>query len=324
MKIFYQQSAVQTVLHPDGDTTLLRARDTPLAEHCSSARSQSLVLGCDQQGSPLSVMSANASRTGRYTPYGFETTLPSATGFTGQLKAWSLPGYFLGSGYRFFNTVLMRFHSPDSFSPFAAGGINAYMYCGGDPVNRIDPSGHMKRSSSGSLPLLDPARSAIHTPPPPGSAVDTVPLQVPVATVSPGSSGRAVTPLSSSSAMATVSAPSPSSLMATVSGSSQDLPLPTNNAIPQRLPLPTANAVFSNGSRPSLSHDTMRFERRNLADPTNIGGLSAEQTRDARTIVEVASRMGRNAPNDLWQIHPSLSEDIVIEVMNSVIRMLGR
>ena len=24
------------------------------------------------------------------------------------------------------------------------------MYCGGDPVNRIDPSGHMKRSSSGS------------------------------------------------------------------------------------------------------------------------------------------------------------------------------
>jgi len=312
MKIFYQQSAVQTVLHPDGDTTLLRARDTPLAEHCSSARSQSLVLGCDQQGSPLSVMSANASRTGRYTPYGLETTLPSATGFTGQLKAWSLPGYFLGSGYRFFNTVLMRFHSPDSFSPFAAGGINAYMYCGGDPVNRIDPSGHMKRSSSGSLPLSDPARSAIHTPPPPGSAVDTVPLQVPVATVSPGSSGRAVTPLSSSSAMATVS------------GSSQDVPLPTINAIPQRLPLPAANAVFPNGSRFSLSHDTMRFERRNLADSTSIGGLSVEQTRDARTIVEVASRMGRNAPNDLWQIHPSLSEDIVIEVMNSVIRMLGR
>jgi len=151
MKIFYQQSAVQTVLYPDGDTTLLRARDTPLAEHCSRARSQSLVLGCDQQGSPMNVMSANASRTGRYTPYGLETTLPSATGFTGQLKAWSLPGYFLGSGYRFFNTVLMRFHSPDSFSPFAAGGINAYIYCGGDPVNRIDPSGHMYKPLNGSV-----------------------------------------------------------------------------------------------------------------------------------------------------------------------------
>jgi len=151
MKMFYQQNAVQTVLHPDGDTTLLRALDTPLAEHCSGARSQSLVLGCDQQGSPMNVMSANASRTGRYTPYGLETTLPSATGFTGQLKAWSLPGYFLGSGYRFFNTVLMRFHSPDSLSPFAAGGINAYMYCGGDPVNRIDPSGHMFKTSSGAV-----------------------------------------------------------------------------------------------------------------------------------------------------------------------------
>jgi len=217
MKIFYHENAVQTVLHPDGDTTLLRARDTPLAEHCSSARSQSLVLGCNQQGSPMYVMSANASRTGRYTPYGLETTLPSATGFTGQLKAWSLPGYFLGSGYRFFNTVLMRFHSPDSFSPFAAGGINAYMYCGGDPVNRIDPSGHMKRSSSGSLPLLDPARSALHTPPPPPKVlptVDTIPLQIPVTFASPSFSSPPSTAVSAGSsrhAVATVIATSSSS-----------------------------------------------------------------------------------------------------------------
>lgn len=36
----------------------------------------------------------------------------------------------------------MRFHSPDSVSPFGRGGINAYAYCMCDPVNRADPDGH--------------------------------------------------------------------------------------------------------------------------------------------------------------------------------------
>lgn len=47
----------------------------------------------------------------------------------------------LGNGHRIYNPVLMRFHSADHESPFARGGINAYAYCGSEPVNRIDPSG---------------------------------------------------------------------------------------------------------------------------------------------------------------------------------------
>ncbi|RMV11327.1 hypothetical protein ALP17_02676, partial [Pseudomonas savastanoi] len=48
----------------------------------------------------------------------------------------------MGNGYRAYNPVLMRFNSPDSLSPFGKGGMNAYAYCAGDPVNRSDPTGH--------------------------------------------------------------------------------------------------------------------------------------------------------------------------------------
>ncbi|WP_247256760.1 RHS repeat-associated core domain-containing protein [Pseudomonas moorei] len=64
-------------------------------------------------------------------------------GFNGQLREARLGWYLLGNGYRAYNTRLMRFHSPDSWSPFGGGGLNAYMYCVGDPVNRVDPTGHM-------------------------------------------------------------------------------------------------------------------------------------------------------------------------------------
>ncbi|KOC87297.1 RHS repeat-associated core domain-containing protein [Winslowiella iniecta] len=50
--------------------------------------------------------------------------------------------YHLGNGYRAYNPPLRRFHAPDSFSPFGAGGVNPYVYCNGDPINRSDPSGH--------------------------------------------------------------------------------------------------------------------------------------------------------------------------------------
>ncbi|QPC87759.1 hypothetical protein GA830_14155 [Mesorhizobium sp. NBSH29] len=62
-------------------------------------------------------------------------------GFNGQLHEAHTRWQLLGNGHRVYNPTLMRFHSPDTVSPFGAGGINSYAYTHGDPVNLVDPSG---------------------------------------------------------------------------------------------------------------------------------------------------------------------------------------
>lgn len=48
--------------------------------------------------------------------------------------------YLLGQRF-YVPGYLRRFISPDAYSPFHVGGLNRYAFCGGDPVNRIDPTG---------------------------------------------------------------------------------------------------------------------------------------------------------------------------------------
>ncbi|KAI0453887.1 hypothetical protein F5B21DRAFT_525499 [Xylaria acuta] len=84
----------------------------------------------------------------RYNPYGFGTASTSSTalpsiGYNGQWRDPVTGWYHLGNGYRVYNPVLMRFHAPDEWSPFTSGEVNAYGYCSGDPINMIDPSGHL-------------------------------------------------------------------------------------------------------------------------------------------------------------------------------------
>lgn len=69
--------------------------------------------------------------------------------FTGERKDPISGHYHLGNGYRSYSPILMRFTCPDTMSPFGAGGINAYAYCAGDPINLIDPSGHSATGVAG-------------------------------------------------------------------------------------------------------------------------------------------------------------------------------
>ncbi|MCX2890880.1 MULTISPECIES: RHS repeat-associated core domain-containing protein [unclassified Pseudomonas] len=62
-------------------------------------------------------------------------------GFNGQWRDPVTTAYPLGNGHRLYMPSLRRFSRADSLSPFGDGGINAYCYCSGDPVNRVDPTG---------------------------------------------------------------------------------------------------------------------------------------------------------------------------------------
>lgn len=71
-----------------------------------------------------------------------DATMWTSMGYNGELHEVGGSVQLLGNGYRSYSAILMRFHSPDSMSPFGEGGINPYTYCKGDPANHIDPSGH--------------------------------------------------------------------------------------------------------------------------------------------------------------------------------------
>ncbi|WP_437179979.1 RHS repeat-associated core domain-containing protein [Pseudomonas fakonensis] len=82
-----------------------------------------------------------------YSAYGYAAVInePVLLGYTGQLRDPISGCYLLGLGHRAYSPILMRFQSPDQLSPFDAGGINCYVYCLGDPLNHVDPSGRFGR-----------------------------------------------------------------------------------------------------------------------------------------------------------------------------------
>lgn len=101
-----------------------------------------------------------------YSAYGFHACSALSTGlaFTGQFLDMKSGCYLLGNGYRAYSPQRMRFNQPDEASPFGRGGVNAYMYCQGDPINRIDPTG---RFGEWLMNMLDASFPRARTAPPP-------------------------------------------------------------------------------------------------------------------------------------------------------------
>ncbi len=139
---FYRDGALANQLGGSQSSTFMRGDGYLLAEQQSD---KALLLATDGSDSVLSEVHANEVDRRSYTAYGQADSEGAAVGrlgYNGELAERDTGWQMLGNGYRAYNPVLMRFHSPDSLSPFGEGGLNAYAYVEGDPVNGADPTGH--------------------------------------------------------------------------------------------------------------------------------------------------------------------------------------
>ena len=110
--------------------------------------SKKKIYGVDHKHSVVSVTEEASTTLTTYSPLGQSGDNGARIGLNGELKDISDASvYHLGNGSRAFLTANNGFSSADSFSPFLGGGINPYIYCCGDPINAIDPSGHVSWQS---------------------------------------------------------------------------------------------------------------------------------------------------------------------------------
>ncbi|VVP82865.1 RHS repeat-associated core domain-containing protein [Pseudomonas fluorescens] len=145
---YYCKTRLSTELQGTTQRSIVQHDDQLLAQqqHEGDKMTASL-LATDQQRSVLNALNANQPHPLAYTPYGHrppENALLSLLGFNGERPDPVTGHYHLGNGYRQFNPVLMRFNSPDSWSPFGDGGLNSYSYCKGEPVSHYDSTGHIR------------------------------------------------------------------------------------------------------------------------------------------------------------------------------------
>ncbi|WP_349734849.1 RHS repeat-associated core domain-containing protein [Pseudomonas jessenii] len=94
-----------------------------------------VLLATDRSQSIIGEIVDGQTKTIAYSAYGEQSAqqrVETRLGFNGQLREANIGWYLLGNGYRTYNPKLMRFHSPDSWSPFRGGGVECvYVLRGG-------------------------------------------------------------------------------------------------------------------------------------------------------------------------------------------------
>ncbi|UTL93504.1 RHS repeat-associated core domain-containing protein [Pseudomonas fluorescens] len=136
---FYSGNNLLAVITGSESVRVFQFEDLLFSESRAGALPECHLLSTDEKKSVMQTRGATP-----YTVYGYDEWHKRSTllGFNGQTRDGVTGCDFLGMGKRAYSSVLMRFVSPDGFSPFDIGGINAYAYCKGDPVNYVDPSGN--------------------------------------------------------------------------------------------------------------------------------------------------------------------------------------
>lgn len=188
---FYLKERLTSEIQDSVQRSIFQQDDYLLAQQQrQSGAVETTLLATNLQRTVLHALSAMQSHALVYTPYGHrspESGLLSLLGFNGERPDLVTGHYLLGNGYRAFNPLLMGFNSPDSWSPFAEGGLNAYAYCMGDPVNNTDPTGHLPNLWKGLLNVLGirTFRARVAATPSQATAVDAAnaaaPQSIPIA-----------------------------------------------------------------------------------------------------------------------------------------------
>lgn len=159
--------------------TLIRDDEAGLVAHLdqgSDRRTLFLLLDpIDGSGEEVEALADGqwASRRVAFTPYGDApvtdlNAMASGMGFNRQRPDPVTGNYHPGHGYRLYDSNEKAFAQSDSFGPFVV--LNVHGYCGGDPVNRHDPSGHImlnRRDAAENLASLDQLIRDTTPPPPP-------------------------------------------------------------------------------------------------------------------------------------------------------------
>jgi RHS repeat-associated protein len=142
---FYQGYSLSHTVQENTLIQCLFDQDRPIGQQQYGDDSKTLLLLTNAANSVMGESpSDDEPRNRSYSAYGEqpEDDLQSLLAFNGEMREEIGGWYLLGRGYRAYNPSLMRFHSPDSLSPFGGGGINPYMYCAGNPISFRDPTGH--------------------------------------------------------------------------------------------------------------------------------------------------------------------------------------
>ena len=147
---YYHAGRVANEVSGENSSSVVRHGGALVGQRQLGLNASAQLFGTDQQQSVLTTLGKEHLTDCAYSPYGHRPAdggLFSLAGFNGEQLDPVTGLYLLGNGYRAYSPTLMRFLSPDSMSPFGAGGLNAYSYCLGDPVNRVDPTGHVSLQS---------------------------------------------------------------------------------------------------------------------------------------------------------------------------------
>ncbi|MEN8639025.1 RHS repeat domain-containing protein [Pseudomonas sichuanensis] len=155
--LVFEENRLSFAIRSSSKSQWLRANDMPLAQQSTTAAGQPLLLHTDTQGSVIAEGESDRQRDAWYASYGSRSSqdvLLSQLGFNGEFIDPATGWYLLGSGYRVYNAELMRFHSPDSLSPFEAGGLTSYGYAQGNPITFRDPTGHAAQGFGASREVM--------------------------------------------------------------------------------------------------------------------------------------------------------------------------